>query len=202
VGDQATDVVELVAAARQGDERAWGEIVDRYSPMLIGVLQRYRLTPAELQDVAQTVWLRLIENLDRLIQPRALPGWIITTARREALRSLAVGRRADPSDPQSDLWTSRLAIDDDPSEAVELEERRVALLAGFASLTDRQRCVLLLLCQDPPLSYREVSERTGLPLGAIGPTRARALERLRHAPSIMALMAGADVEPNRGEGDE
>jgi RNA polymerase sigma factor (sigma-70 family) len=198
--DQESELAALVAAAHDGDQRAWDEIVDRYSPLLVTVLLRYRLSSAELQDVAQTVWLRVIENLGRIREPRALPGWIVTTARREALRVLEVSRRLQPQDPQDELWASRLVSEDDPDAALERSERRAALLEGFATLNGRQRKVLLLLSEDPPVPYAEISRRTGVPVGAIGPTRARALERLRQVPSVRALDWGVGAETNRGEG--
>jgi RNA polymerase sigma factor (sigma-70 family) len=200
--DAGPDLVTLVAAAQGGDHQAWDEIVDRFTPLLVGVLRRYRLNHTELQDVAQTVWLRVIEHLGRLLEPRALPAWIITTAKREALRVIELSRRVDLQDPQDDVWASWLVTDDHPDDELERSERRAALLEGFAALTLRQRQVLLLLCQDPPLPYTEVSRRIGLPIGAIGPTRARALERLRREPCVQALMAGFVIGPSRGEGHE
>ena len=200
--DPRPDLVELVAAARTGDQEAWDEIVDRFTPLLVGVLRSYRLSPMELQDAAQTVWLRVIEHLGRLVEPRALPAWIITTAKREALRALELSRRVELQDPQGECWEARMVTDDNPDDDLERRERRAALLEGFASLNVRQRQVLLLLCQDPPPTYAEVSRRTGVPVGAIGPTRARAVERLRREPCVHALMADVAVQPSRGESHE
>src|SRR6478672_341175 len=114
VEDDQSDVALLVAAAAQGDEGAWGEIVDRFTPLLVAVVLRYRLSSGELQDVAQTVWLRLIEHLGELREPRALPMWLITTAKREALRSVRATTRMQPADPQEAGWASRLVTEDDP----------------------------------------------------------------------------------------
>ena len=200
--DREPDLVVLVAAARSGDQRAWDDIVDRFTPLLVGLLRGYRLSPVELQDVAQTVWLRVIEHLGALVEPRALPAWIATTARREALHVIGTSRRVDLADPQDETWASRLVSDADPEEDLERGERRAAVLEGFASLSLRQRQVLLLLCQDPPPTYAEVSRRTGVPIGAIGPTRARALKRLRREPCVRALMVDVAARPSRGENHE
>jgi RNA polymerase sigma factor (sigma-70 family) len=194
VEDDQSDVALLVAAAAQGDEGAWGELVDRFTPLLVAVVLRYRLSSAELQDVAQTVWLRLIEHLGELREPRALPMWLITTAKREALRSVRATNRMQPADPQEAGWASRLVTEDDPDAELVRSERHAALLEGFALLSGRQRELLTLLSEDPPVPYAEISRRTGIPVGAIGPTRARALERLRRTPSVQALATtiGAD----------
>ena len=192
--DDQSDVALLVAAAVQGDQGAWSEIVDRFTPLLVAVVLRYRLSSGELQDVAQTVWLRLIEHLGELREPRALPMWLITTAKREALRSAKATTRTQPTDPQDAGWASRLVTEDAPDAELERSERHTALLEGFALLSPRQRELLTMLSEDPPVPYAEISRRTGIPVGAIGPTRARALERLRRTPSVQALATTVGAE--------
>ena len=196
---ERTDVVLLVNAAQQGDEAAWGEIVDRYTPLVVSVVLRYRLSPAELQDVAQTVWLRLIEHLGDLREPRALPMWLITTAKREALRSAKASSRVRLTDPQDDDWSARFVIEDDQDADLVRDERQAALLEGFATLSPRQRELLMILSEDPPVPYAEISRRTGIPVGAIGPTRARAVARLRQTPAVQQLLA-VGVEPSERAG--
>lgn len=187
--EEEFSITDLVAAAAAGDTGAWTEIVSRYRPLLITVVRKFGLTPAEVDDVAQTVWLRLVEHLDTLREPRALPMWMITTGRREALRYLSVERRAQPRDP------ARLSRPEEDQQAPPLDEelmraeRHQALLAGLAEVSPRHRQLLLLLVEDPPLPYVEISRRTGIPVGSIGPTRARAIERLRRTPSIRAWMS-------------
>lgn len=195
-----TDVALLVAAAAQGDEEAWGELVDRYTPLLVSVLLRFRLSSAERQDVAQTVWLRLIEHLGSLREPRALPQWLITTAKREALRSATASTRMRPADLQDEAWASRLVSEDDQDADLVRSERHAALLEGFAVLSPRQRQLLLMLSEDPPVPYAEISRRTGIPVGAIGPTRARALERLRRTPAVQQLVTTVGAEQNERQG--
>lgn len=191
MSDDSAKIASLVAAAADGDQGAWNELVDRFAPLLIAVLLRYELSRAEMQDVAQTVWLRLVEHLDELREPRCLPGWLATTARREAIRALRAVQRTQVRDPLDPTWTNELVTEDDPTSLLERGEQRQALLAGFASLNSRQQHVLILLAQDPPVTYAEISRRTGVPVGAIGPTRSRALDRLRQEPSVQALLVGA-----------
>lgn len=198
--DEDPSIQVLVAAAAAGDAGAWHELVDRYSPLLVNVIRRYRLSAGETEDVAQTVWLRLVEHLDSLREPRALPMWLVTTGRREALRHVTVQRRTVPHDPSEPALSAREAEQADLDEVVMREERHRALLAGLAELPPRQRQLLVLLTEDPPLSYQQIHQRTGIPIGSIGPTRARALERLRQTQPIRAhfdhdpvpTQAGAD----------
>jgi RNA polymerase sigma factor (sigma-70 family) len=137
--------------------------------------------------VVQTVWLRLVEHLRGIRQPAALPGWIVTTARNECLHVIRSQKVVSPTDPGEEGWPEGAgdpAIDSDLLEA----ERHEALLIALAELPARQRALLLLLIVDPPLSFEEISRRLGLPVGSIGPTRARALARVRARPAVQALL--------------
>src|ERR1700750_3097968 len=93
------EVDELVRAARAGDAAAWDALVDRYLPLVTAVIRRLRLSAADADDVNQTVWLRLVEHLDTLREPKALPGWLATTARNEGLRAIRRRGRDLPVDP-------------------------------------------------------------------------------------------------------
>jgi RNA polymerase sigma factor (sigma-70 family) len=180
-------VLELVTAALAGDVHAWNRIVERYTPLLLSVVRRFRLDRSDAEDVVQAVWLRLVERLDRIREAEALPGWIVTTARRECLHVLDGRRRVTPTDLADQGWPEGGG---DPPVDTDLlaAERHEALLAALAGLSERQRALLLLLLHDPPLPYEEISRRLDIPVGSIGPTRARALERIRSSPAVQALL--------------
>jgi RNA polymerase sigma factor (sigma-70 family) len=185
--DDGSPVLELVAAALDGDQHAWNRLVDRYTPLVLSVVRRYRLAGSDAEDVVQTVWLRLVEQLGRIRQAEALPGWIVTTTGHECLHVIKGSRRAVPTDLSDQGWpegTGGPAVDADLLVA----ERHAALLAALAELPERQRDVLLLLLHDPPLPYEEISRRLGIPVGSIGPTRARALERIRSNAAVQGLL--------------
>ncbi|WP_328470608.1 sigma-70 family RNA polymerase sigma factor [Actinoplanes sp. NBC_00393] len=172
-------VTALVAAAGEGDAGAWKALVERYAPLVGSVIVRHRLYGADAEDVAQTVWLRLVEHLRDLREPRALPMWLITISRNECVRVLKAGKRLRPVDPTLDGETLHVGEAAEPDQALLDGERHQRLLAAFAELSDRHRELLLLLTADPPIPYTEISRRLGVPVGSIGPTRARALRRLR-----------------------
>lgn len=176
----------LVAAAREGDHHAWDSIVGRFLPLVNAIIGLHRLAGADRDDVSQTVWLRLVEHLDQLREPAALPGWIRTTTRHECLRILAARGRTRPVDPQEGhgLDVVEPAVVDDGLLAA---ERRQALREALAELPAGRRELLLLLLTDPPLGYAEISARLGIPVGSIGPTRARALEQLRATQALRGL---------------
>ncbi|MCZ2860659.1 RNA polymerase sigma factor [Blastococcus sp. VKM Ac-2987] len=186
-GDDDGPVGELVAGAAAGDVECWNRLVQRYTPLLLSVVRRFRLDGSDADDVVQTVWLRLVEQLGRIREAQALPGWIATTARHECLHVLDGRRRVAPTDLADQAWPDGGG---DPPVDTDLlaAERHEALLAAMAALPERQRALLLLLLHDPPLPYEEISRRLGIPVGSIGPTRARALDRVRSDPTVQALL--------------
>ncbi len=185
----ASPIAALVRAAAEGDQSAWNEIVDRYTPLVVSVIYKHRLRPADAADVNQTLWLRLVEQIGRLREPEALPGWIMTTTRNECLRVLRVQQRTHLYDPlsESDALESAESDVDVESDLLAVE-RRQALRDGFADLTDQCKRLLTKLMTDPPPSYQVVSEELAMPVGSIGPTRIRCLEKLRKTPAISAFV--------------
>ncbi|MFI5954568.1 RNA polymerase sigma factor [Cryptosporangium sp. NPDC051539] len=183
-----------------GDERAWGALVDRYAPLLWSVCRRYELTSADADDVAQVVWLRLLEHLPTLRSPAALPGWLLTTTRRECVRLARIAQgRATAERP--------LLVDVVPDgrgpaadEALLRAERNDALRAAFAQLGERCRELLALLLRDPRPPYAQISKDLGIPIGSIGPHRVRCLAALRRTPEVAGLMA-AEQRPSGGSRD-
>lgn len=190
---------QLVAGALAGDEGSWSEIVRRHTNLVMARVRQFRLTPQQAEDVAQTVWLNLLEHLADLREPAALPGWISTATRHECIRMTNLSRRSIPVDPT----TGRFDVQDDGELDVELlrSERHAALRAALAEIPEHQRDLLLLLSTDPPPSYQEVSARLGIPVGSIGPTRQRGLARLRQTAAIRTYLAaptgGATTEGGR-----
>jgi RNA polymerase sigma factor (sigma-70 family) len=194
-------VIRMVTGARNGDKGAWDELVERYAPLVWTVSRRFRLSAEDVDDVGQTVWLLLIEHLPDLRDPAALPGWIVTTTHRECLRLLRIGRRAEPLAPAE---MPADAPDMVPSVDEELlaHERREAVRAAFAQLSPRCQSLLSMLVQDPPAPYSEISRKLHMPIGSIGPNRARCLDRLRRTPALATLIAvRTDPAPEPEEGE-
>jgi RNA polymerase sigma factor (sigma-70 family) len=176
----------LVPAAREGDQHAWDAIVDRFLPLVSAIVRRHRLSEADGDDVSQTVWLRLVEHLGDLREADALPGWIRTTTRNECLRLLAARGRVRPVDPQDDRGLDAVELDVADEELL-AAERRQLLREALAELPAARRELLVLLLTDPPVGYEEISRLLGMPVGSIGPTRARALEQLRRTRALQGL---------------
>ena len=178
-------VIALVTHAAEGDRTAWDEIVQRYAPLVWSICGRFQLSVVDREDVAQNVWLRLVDQLGTLREPAALPGWLATTTRRECLRVVIAARKSGRREiiPEEEL---RLAGDTAIDEEILLAERNAALGEALAGLLDQCRQLLSMLQADPPYSYAEISARLNIPVGSIGPQRGRCLERLRTSYAFLA----------------
>ena len=181
-------VTGLVTRARNGERQAWDALVERYAPLIWSICRRHRLEAADAQDAAQNVWLTLMDHLDSLRDPAAIPGWLATTTRRECGRIL----RAAPRPCGAGYALAAGAIADDHAQPAEQDllagERHVALREAFGQLPQGCQQLLALLIHDPARSYAEISTRLGIPVGSIGPSRRRCLDKLRSHPAITALI--------------
>jgi RNA polymerase sigma factor (sigma-70 family) len=187
VATEAYDLAALIRASIDGDEDAWNELVRRYARLVVVVTRHHRLSAADAQDVCQTVWLRLVEHLAHIREPAALPGWLVTTTRHECLRHLRSTSRSVPVDPL-DVRQLPPADDGDVDEALLAAERHRVLLDGLAELAPAHRELLALLAADPPHTYAEISRMLGIPVGSIGPTRSRVLDKLRETTAVQTYL--------------
>jgi RNA polymerase sigma factor (sigma-70 family) len=192
-------ITELVTRARNGDPQAWDGLVERYVPLIWSICRRYRLSNEDAEDVGQTVWLRLLDQLDNLRDPAALPGWLATTTRRECFRvqratcrPSAGGQVLDENVPDQQAATA--------DHDLLVAERNAALREAFARLPPGYQRLLALLIADPPVPYAEISNRLGISVGSIGPSRGRYLDKLRRDPAIAALI-NAEAVSATGEID-
>jgi RNA polymerase sigma factor (sigma-70 family) len=172
------NLTTLVALAAAGDPSSWDAIVERFSPLVWRVARTYGLSETDVADVFQSTWLHLIEHVGHVREPERLAGWLVTATRREALRVLKQNGRTRPVEEPA------LNIADPAAEAIViilLAERDEVIRRAFRSLSEDDQLLLTLLVSDPPVSYQEIADSLGMAIGSIGPTRARALGRLRQA---------------------
>lgn len=180
----SADLTQLVRAAGDGDQEAWNSIVDRFSGLLWATVRAHRLGAADGAEVVQTTWLRLVEQLGRVRDPERLGGWLATTARNECLRLIRQSRREVATD---DMERFEGEHDGALDGALLASERDRLLWSAFTALGERCQALLRLLMADVTPSYEEVSAALEMPVGAIGPTRQRCLERLRRDPRLADL---------------
>jgi RNA polymerase sigma factor (sigma-70 family) len=174
-------------AVRAGDDIAWTRLVKRFEPGLRKVARTYRLAPSDIDDVMQATWLRLFKHVEKIRNPNAVAGWLATTTRRECLRKL--------QHPVREYLTDDPRLGDraefvEPADELLAADRRAAVERALATLPERQRRLMLLLFR-PDANYQSISRTLGMPLGSIGPIRARSLARLQHNVDLQALRSTA-----------
>lgn len=189
VPDSGSDA--LLSRAVQGDQKAWNALVDQYSGLVWSVVRIFRFDHATTADVCQTVWLRMAEHAATIRDPERLGGWLASTARNECYR-LVRGRRREVLDNDGDdrdTW-----CDSSAAPAVEegmlVAEEQAEVAAAFRELSPPCQELLRLLCLDPPLDYATVGRLIDRPIGSIGPTRLRCLDKLRNLLLIAASDGG------------
>ena len=193
------DVADLLASAARGDQSAWNALVQRYMPLVYSVTRKLNLTQPEAEDVSQTVWLKLIEHLDSIKTPAALPGWIATTTRNAAISALRSGRRTQPVDPAPGGMLDRTSTSHNVENDVMRFEQFQALRSAIDQLRPDYRQLILLMLDDPPHSYEEIGELMGIPATSVGPTRARCLKKLRSSSQFASLLEGPLIPLQRKE---
>ncbi|MGI8333842.1 RNA polymerase sigma factor [Actinomadura scrupuli] len=178
------DVGGLVTSAADGDAAAWNALVGRFTGLVWSVARAQGLSRDDAEEVGQITWFRLADHIGRIKEPDRIGGWLATTARHEALKLLRASRRVGPV-PDTDAVAP--AVDDHSpeasvlaaEEAADQAERLHGLWAAFQDLPDRCRRLLGILSGSPPPSYAEIAAALEMPVGSVGPTRARCLQRLR-----------------------
>jgi RNA polymerase sigma factor (sigma-70 family) len=176
-GSPSRDVTALVRLAGNGDMHAWNRLVKQYGRLIWSITVRFKLEESDAADVVQTTWMRLIEHIDRIEQPDRVGSWLAATARNECLRYVAARKRIVlvHEDEEFDGADRGPAVD----EALLATERAEAVRQAMTQLPPQWQRLIQLLMADPPVSYAEISDELGLPVGSIGPTRGRCLAKLR-----------------------
>jgi RNA polymerase sigma factor (sigma-70 family) len=182
---------ELFNRIRQGDQVAWGELVARCSPMLWRVARSFRFDEAACADIVQATWLALAERGCTVREPRAVRAWLARTAHFACLHEVRRRRRLVPRDDAAQAEVIDLRAGPDQS-AIE-SDRDARLWRAIGRLADRDRLLLSLLTAEPAISYLEIATVMGMPVGSIGPTRARCLIRLRRELEREGVCGPADV---------
>lgn len=186
--NQEPDVAALVRHAAEGDQEAWAALVEQFSGLVWSVTRTFRLRHHDAAEVSQTAWLQLVEHLGDIREPERVGAWLATTTRRLCLTTLRKTGRSVPVDLDEGDLVSPDATNELDS-ALEAGRRRAALSQALDDLPEPGKALLRLLSADPAPSYADAAAVLDMPIGSIGPTRARCLERLRRSPQLVALGA-------------
>jgi len=170
---------ELVERASHSDDSAWQALVERFGGLVWSITRAHNLSASDSADVSQTVWLRLVDSLDRLREPERVGAWLAATTRHECIRVSCLRRRSVPVGESQLFDTVDPGVDDDPADGLVRRDRVAAIRAVVATMPERSQTLLGMLMADPPVPYDQVAAGLGIPIGSIGPTRQRCLRALR-----------------------
>ena len=183
----------LVARCIDGEARAWEALVRRHERLVYSIGRSYRLGDEDMADVFQDVFAALLKGLPRLREGRTLVRWLSSTYERIARTTALKRRREAAREDHAEETFANLA---DQGEAVgadlEKVERQHQVRMALGAVPERcKRLLEALYYEDPTPSYTELSQRLGVPVGSLGPTRARCMERLRgHFEEVSGEAAG------------
>ena len=181
-------VIDLVTCARTGDKQAWDALVERYSPLIWSICRRHRLRDADAEDVGQSVWLHLVDQLDKIRDPAALPGWLATTTRRECLRVLRAARGPLAAGYRLDAQILPAEQARTAEQELLVAERHAALREAFLALPPSDQRLIGLLHRRPARAVRRDQLPAGYPSREHRAPRGRCLDKLRRHPATAALI--------------
>ena len=181
------ELAVLLAAAVEGAPGGFDRLIAACWPVVQHEAQRHARQPADVDDIVQEVWARFVERAATIREPRAVLGWLLVVTRRTAIE---LGRRQARLVP-TELHDapSATSTEDDAMHARQRDEATAAVRSALGRLTAGDRNLLLLLVGDGAPNYREASRELGRPVGSLGPTRRRLLDRLGADPSVRPLRA-------------
>lgn len=167
------------AAWRAGDQTALDGLVRALTPVLWHVVRAYGLTTAAAEDAVQSAFLSLVRNAHQIAEPAAVGGWLLTTARRAAWRAKASDAKATTMD---DVDLAPRLADTPSAESLAVDRVSAAdLWARVRTLDERCQRLLRVIAFDDRPDYAGLASELGMPIGSIGPTRRRCLDKLRNA---------------------
>ena len=170
---------QLIHACRKGNQQAWETILTKYERLVFSIPLRYGLSHDDAADITQLTFTILLQSLDRLADDSRLGPWLATVARRHTWRLLRRSQRESVNEAE-DLSESTTMLGQAVGDSPERWENLEWLNQGLSQLNERCRNLILALYFDTEQpSYADIAARFDIPVGSVGPTRARCLERLK-----------------------
>jgi len=176
--EETPTLSDLVERCKQGDTAAFDTLYEAFSPLVRACGRRFRLSAADVDDVAQQVWLAFWQSAGRLKQPDRVAPWLWVTTANECRRRLRCGRREMAS---AYLPEAPAPLDSQPDAGALRAADRALVERLLGTVRPEERQLIELLTAERRPNYRLIAERVSRPVGSIGPSRARILTKLRRA---------------------
>lgn len=171
----------------ESDQQCWDTLVDRHSAYVWRVARSVVNDNDLATDAMQTAWMRLLENVDKISNPAKVRSWLATTAKREAMALSRARSKSQPTDPHDWSFETATTTAEDPLDLTAVGEQNRTVISELRKLSNK--CQQLLTMAAHSVAYLEISTTMDMPIGSIGPTMRRCLDKLRQAPSIAGLEA-------------
>ncbi|NGY63750.1 sigma-70 family RNA polymerase sigma factor [Lentzea sp. NEAU-D13] len=176
-GDREARQAVVFQNCRSGVEGAWNSVVEEFTPIVWSVAKSFGLLPDDCADICQSTWAHAVRSIDRIRHPARFRTWIVTVAKRESIKLRQFTARHVPvADVESGVTGADLC---GPEEVAVERADHLRVRVALSQLPSLHQELLWMLISDPPPSYDEISRTLHIPRGSIGPTRARALQRMR-----------------------
>ena len=173
---------DLIDACLSGDQQAWQELVTRYSRLVYSIPRRNGFNADDADDVFQNVFTIVYRQLSTLRQRQALPAWLITITQRQCIRL------RKPGLAQVELNETGLDSELQTGDQVQAWERQHLVQQALRELDPRCRQLLTALFLDPGGDgYKAIATRLQIPIGSIGPVRARCFKKLETILKAMGI---------------
>lgn len=174
------DLARLVERCQKGDAEAWHELVDLFGRHVYSIPRRYRLSADDAEDVFQATFASLVQRIDHIEDPATLPKWLAVAATRLSLRTKRLNSRSASINGDEAGLIETLASEEADAEAEGVRSAEAwAVREAIENVGGKCTPLLTLLYLEEDLSYDDISARTGIPVGSIGPTRSRCLQKVR-----------------------
>jgi len=174
---------------RDGEREALDELVRCLTPVLWQVVRSYGIDRDRAEDVVQTTWLTLVRRHDSIADPQAVASWLTTTARREAWRVAKSDARARPV--EDELLETQVPSQQSAEREAIVADEGSRLWASVRQLPARCQRLLRIVAFDDRPDYAGIARDLNMPIGSIGPTRGRCLDKLK---ALLAVQTGVDDE--------
>jgi RNA polymerase sigma factor (sigma-70 family) len=184
---------DLVRRYCAGDTTSIDALMTRFRPVVAGAARRYVYSSHDVDDVVQETWLTFVTKAPQIREPERVVGWLRTTAANLARRLAIRNARTDPVDDAT-IERALPSFEDEVTGLALEQSRRTAFEEAVEQLSSPERRLVGLLMDERELSYTAIGGLLARPVGSIGPSRSRVLDKIRRHPVVQALLDAGDDE--------
>jgi RNA polymerase sigma factor (sigma-70 family) len=159
----------------------------RFRPVIAGAARRHVYSAHDIDDVVQETWLAFVTKAPQIREPERVVGWLRTTAINLARRLAMRNARTELVD-ETAMERALPSFEDEVTTRATEQSQRVAFEEAVEQLSHREQRLVSLLVDERGLSYGVIGGLLERPIGSIGPSRARVVDKIRRQPGVKAIL--------------